>query len=71
MKSYVDYIDRCPWILKLIFALPGIDGIVYGLYRLFKGQIIAGIIWLVCGWAILWIIDVICVVLHGKVDFFA
>lgn len=75
MKDLVKAIDSMPWIVKIIFALPGIDGIVYGLlYRLPKGlikkdlvQIIIGILWFVLGIAILWIIDLITVVLYKKV----
>lgn len=71
MKGYVKFIDGLPWIIRLIFALPGIDGFIYGIYRIAKGKIIAGIIWLLVGWAILWIIDLITVILNGKVTVFA
>ena len=75
MKDLVKAIDGMPWIIKIIFALPGIDGIVYGLlYRLPKGlikkdvvQIVIGILWFVLGFAILWIIDLVTVILNKKV----
>ncbi len=75
MKDLVKAIDGMPWIVKIIFALPGIDGIVYGLlYRLPKGiikkdmfQIIVGILWGVLGFAIFWIIDLITVLVNKKV----
>lgn len=75
MKGLVKAIDGMPWIIKIIFALPILDGIVYGLlYRLPKGlikndlfQIIVGILWFFLGAAILWIIDIITVVLNKKV----
>lgn len=70
MRSYVKFIDGLPWIVRFIFAFPGIDGFVYGIYRIAKGKLIAGIAWLLVGWAILWIIDIITVILNGKVTAF-
>ena len=75
MKDLIKAIDGMPWIIKIIFALPGFDGIVYGLlYRLPKGlikkdvvQIVIGILWFVLGFAILWIIDLVTVILNKKV----
>ncbi|MDD4184041.1 MAG: hypothetical protein WC251_03995 [Candidatus Izemoplasmatales bacterium] len=67
MKEYVKFIDGLPLILKVILALPGLDGIFYGIYRICKGRIIIGILWIVLGIAILWIIDIITIILNGKV----
>lgn len=69
MNEYVKMIDGLPLILKIILALPGIDGIAYGLYRIAKGRLIIGLLWIFLGFAILWIIDLVTVVLHGKVTF--
>jgi hypothetical protein len=69
MKEYVKLIDGLPWILRLILALPGIDGIVYGIYRIAKGRLLVGILWIVLGFAILWIIDLISVLINKKVTF--
>ncbi len=78
MKDIVKAFDNLPWILKLVLALPFIDGIAYGIYRIAKGidkndlaMIIAGIIWILIGWALLWIIDLITVILYKKVTVFA
>ncbi len=78
MKNFIKTMDNLPWILKLIFALPFLDGLVWGIYRIVKGinkndglMIVAGIIWLLVGWAILWIIDIITIILYKKVTFFA
>lgn len=70
MKDYIKFIDNLPWIVKLIFALPGIDGIIYGIYRIAKGKVILGIIWIFVGFAIFWIIDLYSVIVHGKVKYF-
>ncbi len=67
MKDYVKFIEGLPFIVKLIFALPILDGILYGIYRIAKGSVILGIIWIFVGAAILWIIDLISVIVNGKV----
>lgn len=78
MKSYIKAIDGADWIVKLILALPVLDGIVYGLYRLFKGiekndilMIVVGLIWIFAGATILWVIDIITVLVNKKVTFLA
>ncbi len=77
MKAYLKFIDDLPWVVQLILALPGIDSIAWGLYRLFKGLekndvllIIFGIIWIVAGWAVLWILDIISLLVNKKVIWF-
>lgn len=67
MKEYVRMIDGLPWIVRLILALPGIDGIAYGLYRIAKGRLLVGILWIVFGIPFLWIIDLVSILLYGKV----
>ncbi len=78
MKEYVRFIDGLPWIIRVILALPGIDGIAYGIYRIAKGldkkdntMLFVGILWLFLGFAIFWIIDLFQVIFTGKVTFFA
>lgn len=78
MKSIVEAFDGLPWLIKLILALPLIDGIAYGVYRIAKGIdeknlaiLIAGIVWIFVGWAILWIIDLVCVIFYRRVTVFA
>ncbi|MDD4532521.1 MAG: hypothetical protein PHW22_03715 [Bacilli bacterium] len=76
MKDYIKWLDNSPIIIKIILALPGLDGIIWGLYRLFKGivhnsifAIILGIVWIFAGFAILWIIDLLTLIFTGKVIF--
>jgi len=78
MAGLVKAFDNLPWIVKLILALPGIDGIAWGIYRVAKGvskndmlQIIIGILWIVVGFAILWIVDMITIILYKKPTVFA
>lgn len=75
--GFVKAVDGLPWIIKLILALPGFD-VVYGIYRLVKGiskndmvLTIVGIIWIFSGWAILWIIDLVTVILNKKITVLA
>jgi hypothetical protein len=70
MKAYVKMIDDLPFIIRVILALPGIDGIVYGLYRIGKGKLIAGLIWIFVGTVITWILDLYSLFTEGKVTFF-
>ncbi|MFA5765729.1 MAG: hypothetical protein WC929_06280 [Bacilli bacterium] len=71
MVKYINFFDKLPFILKLFFALPVLDGIFYGIYRLGKGQIAAGIVWIIFGTVILWIVDIYTICKVGKVTVFA
>ena len=78
MKEFVKAMDGLPWIVKIILALPGIDGFAWGIYRLLKGissnnmtLIIAGIVWILVGWAILWILDLFTLITQKNVSIFA
>ena len=69
MKEYVSLIDGLPLILKVILALPGLDNIVYGIYRIAKGKLIIGVLWIIfAGW-IGFIIDLYTILTKGKVTF--
>ena len=77
MKSFVKWMDNCPLILKIIFALPGLD-LIWAIYRVVKGAaygklglIVAGILWIVLGWAILWIIDLVSIIVWKQPKLFA
>lgn len=68
MSKLTKSFDKLPWILRLILALPVFDGIVYGIYRILKGHLIAGLIWIFLGIAVIGsIIDIVSIVQHGKV----
>jgi hypothetical protein len=78
MKDLVKAYDGLPFLIKLILALPGIDGIAYGIYRIAKGidkkdnvMLLVGILWIVLGIFILWVIDLVSVLMYGRVKFFA
>ena len=78
MRDVVKFFDDLPWIAKIIFALPFLDWIAWGIYRVAKGvtkkdnlQIIIGIIWILVGWTILWVIDLVTIILYKKPTVFA
>ena len=73
MKKLVLAFDNLPWIAKIILALPGLDGLAWGIYRVAKGLnkndmllVVFGIIWIFFGMAILWIIDLVTIILYKK-----
>ncbi len=69
MKDYIKLIDNLPLVLKVILALPVFDNIVYGIYRIAKGNLIIGILWIIfAGW-ILCLIDIYTLLTKGKVTF--
>lgn len=72
MKGIVKWFDDAPLWLKVIFALPGLD-IIWAIYRIIKGAahgkvglIVIGILWIILGWAILWVIDLISILIMKR-----
>ena len=77
MKGFVKWMDNAPLWLKLIFCLPVID-IIWAVYRIVKGAaygkiltLIAGILWIILGSFILWLVDLICIIIWRKPMLFA
>ena len=69
MKGMVKWFENAPVWLKVIFALPGLD-IIWAIFRIVKGVVkgnfglvIIGILWILLGWAILWIIDIVSILI--------
>ncbi|MGE0003879.1 MAG: hypothetical protein AB7S88_05420 [Candidatus Izemoplasmatales bacterium] len=71
MKDYVNLIDGFPLWLRVILALPGINNFVYGIYRIAKGRLIIGILWLLFGGWFLSLIDIVTLITRGKITFLA
>lgn len=72
MKDVVKVFDNLPWIAKLILCLPVLD-IVWGVYRIVKGvqekktaTLVAGILWIVPGSVICWLVDLVCTICYKK-----
>ena len=69
MDGIVKWFESAPLWVKIIFALPGLD-IVWAAFRIIKGAakgklglILIGILWIILGWAILWIIDLVSILI--------
>ena len=65
----IKWFEKAPLWLKVIFALPGLD-IIWAIFRIFKGAVkkdfglvLVGILWIVLGWAILWVIDLVSILI--------
>ena len=70
MAEFRKWMDELPFFVKILFALPGIDGILYGIYRICSDDapnMILGIVWIFFGGAIGWILDLIFLIKKGKV----
>ena len=72
MKELVKAFDNLPWIVKLLFCLPGLN-ILWAIYRICKGattnnvlMLVVGILWVIFGTVLLWIVDLVCVIIWKK-----
>ena len=73
MKGLIKSFDKLPKLVKIIFALPGLD-IIWAIYRLCrsisKGNvlgIVLAIIMLALCPAVFWLVDIITILLTDKV----
>lgn len=71
MKKYVSFVDKLPWLAKLLLTL-FLDPIIYGIYRIGKGKLLLGLIWIftVGIFGIGWIFDFIQVILYKSPKYF-
>lgn len=72
MKDLIKTFDNLPWALKIILCLPVLD-IAWAIYRIVKGaesknvtMIVAGVLWIVFGCIITWLVDLVCTVAYKK-----
>ena len=75
MKSFIKAMDELPLVLKIILAIPMLD-IVWAIYRIIKGvayknvvTLIAGILWIIPGSVVCWILDIVFLVTTHKLLF--
>ena len=62
MNEFRKAIDELPLIIQIILALPFIDGLLYGIYRICRGDTVAvilGVVWIFIGSTVGWILDII------------
>ena len=68
MDAYVKAVDGLPLIVKILLAI-FVGPIVYGIYRIAKGKLIIGVLWIIFGYFFVFIIDIVTLVLNGKITF--
>lgn len=68
--AFVKWMDNAPLWLKIVFALPFV-AVIWAVYRIIKGActgkmlvLIGGILWILLGWALLWLVDLICIIIY-------
>ena len=72
MEKFLNEIDNLPKIVKIILCLPFID-IIWAIYRIIKGATTdnvfllgGGIVWIVFGSTVTWVVDLIGTILNDK-----
>ena len=77
MNNFVNAMDNLPWIVKILLCLPVLD-LIWAIYRIVKGastnsvlKIVVGILWIIIGTTVLWIVDLICTLISKKPTLFA
>ena len=73
MNAFVKAMDGLGLLWKIILALPGFD-IVWNIYRLMRSVdsknilgIVLAVLLIVIGWAFLWVVDIISLLLTHRV----
>ena len=72
MNDFIKAMEKLPFIVKLILCIPVLD-IIWSIWKLCKGiksgnivMIILGILTIIPGAAIMWLLDIVCVLLSGR-----
>ena len=73
MKSLIKAMDELPFILKLVLCIPALD-IVWSVYKICRSLdkknvlgIVLGVLTIIPGAAVIWLIDLITVLVNKKV----
>lgn len=73
MQQFIKALDDLPWIAKIILCLPALD-IIWNIYRLCRSidkqntlGIVLAVVMTVVGFAFVWIIDLICIIMNQKI----
>ncbi len=67
MNRVEQWFDDLPWVIKIIFTLPVLDGLFWGAYRIARGRLVAGFGWVILGGVLLWPFDLVAVLFFGRV----
>ena len=66
-KKSKDYFGM-PWLISAIFAIIPVTSWLFGVVTRFQeGKFLAGVLRLVLGWNIIWLIDLILMIISGKI----
>ena len=72
MKAFLSAIDNLPKIAKIILCIPVLD-IIWAIYRIIKGidsknniLLVVGILCIIPGSFIVWVVDLVTTILNGK-----
>jgi hypothetical protein len=72
MEEIVKCLDEMPYFIKIILALPLIDGICWGVYRICKGKLLYGLLWIFFDFLIIGsIIDLYSLIKDKKINILA
>ena len=56
------------WLISLILAIIPVTSCVLGaVTRIMEGKIVAGILRLVLGWNVIWILDLVLIAMRGRI----
>ena len=56
------------WLISLILAIIPVTSSVLGaVTRIMEGKIVAGILRLVLGWNVIWILDIVLIAMRGRI----
>lgn len=73
LKKLIQLIDDLPMVAKLVLCIPILD-IVWSVYRLSRSivannvlGIVVGILLIVPGATFVWLIDLVCLLINGKI----
>ena len=77
MNNFVNAMDNLPWIVKILLCLPVLD-LIWAIYRIVKGastnsvsKIVIGILWIIIGTTVLWVVDLVCTLISKRPTLFA
>ena len=75
MQSLIKWFQDAPLWAKIVFALPVLD-IIWAIFRIVKGAVksdlklvLIGILWIVLGWAILWVVDIVTIIVENNTKY--
>lgn len=67
MATKKDYFGLS-WIVSLILAIIPVTSWICGaITRFTEGKIVAGLLRLLLGWSIIWILDLVCMILNNSI----